>query len=387
MRRVARLSGALLVAVFACAAAIAQPEREAEEAAAKAKLDALRAELAQIAAEQADARGERNEVTQALRDADVALGAVAKEAAAVEADIVAKTAALDALGVDEHALETRLDQQRAAVAALLRSAYVLGRHGELKLVFAPEQVGKIARLLAYHRALQQDRARRIEAIATDLKQLATVRSGIEAARTALEASRDQLVQRNAALAAERGTHEVALATIEAKLTDAKTRAAALGRDEKALVELIKKLQDAIADIPKDLEGSEPFGTRQGRLAWPVAGKVAAGFGSATGDGRTLEGVLIAAKTGESVKAVSHGRIAYADWLKGYGLLAIVDHGDGFMTLYAHNESLLKDVGEWVSPGDAIATVGASGGSAEPGVYFELRRDGRPVDPVGWLARR
>jgi murein hydrolase activator len=98
-------------------------------------------------------------------------------------------------------------------------------------------------------------------------------------------------------------------------------------------------------------------------------------------------VLIAAKTGESVKAVSHGRIAYADWLKGYGLLAIVDHGDGFMTLYAHNESLLKDVGEWVAPGDAIATVGASGGSAEPGVYFELRRDGRPVDPVGWLARR
>ena len=183
------------------------------------------------------------------------------------------------------------------------------------------------------------------------------------------------------------TSAPALASLERTFTDQGARLAALGKDEKDLVALLERLRDAIADIPKVLAGAEPLSTRRGRVPWPVEGRVLQGFGTTAPDGRAVEGLLIGARAGADVQAIAHGRIAYADWLKGYGLLAIVDHGDGFMSLYAHNEALLKDVGDWVDAGDALATVGASGGRSEPGVYFELRRDGQPVDPAAWLARR
>lgn len=376
----------------ACAAAWAQqaetPEqRAAAEAEAKARLGALRDELRALEAERVAAQGERKDVAAALRAADESLGALARESAELDLDIERKAGELDALSGEESVLAERLDRQRGAVAALLRSTYVLGRHSELKLVFAPEQVGTLARLLAYHRYLQQDRARRIAAITTDLARLAEVRAAIVTTRAELVSARAALAEQERALDAERVQQRAALSALEAALSEKAARAAAIGKDEKALLDLIERLRDAIADIPKVLDGSEPFGTRRGRLPWPVGGTIAARYGSAAADGRIIEGVLIAAKTGTRVSAVSHGRVAYADWLKGYGLLVIVEHGDGYMSLYAHNESLLADVGEWVRAGQPIATVGASGGSATPGVYFELRREGRPVDPAGWLARR
>ena len=124
--------------------------------------------------------------------------------------------------------------------------------------------------------------------------------------------------------------------------------------------------------------------RRGRLPWPLAGKVAVGFGSSDDSGRAISGIVLAAATGAEVRAVSHGRVAYADWLKGYGLILILDHGDGYMSLYGYNESLLKDVGDWVDAGEAIATAGSSGGRQNAGLYFELRARGKPLDPRSWL---
>ncbi|MCW5567873.1 MAG: peptidoglycan DD-metalloendopeptidase family protein [Dokdonella sp.] len=141
-----------------------------------------------------------------------------------------------------------------------------------------------------------------------------------------------------------------------------------------------------ADIPKQLSGAEPFADQRGRLPWPLKGTLRIGFGGRDAGGRQLSGLLIGADAGVPVHAVARGRVAYADWLKGYGMLLILDHGDGWMSLYGANESLLKDVGDWVAAGEVIAQSGASGGQSTPGLYFELRRQGKAVDPKPWLRK-
>jgi septal ring factor EnvC (AmiA/AmiB activator) len=144
------------------------------------------------------------------------------------------------------------------------------------------------------------------------------------------------------------------------------------------------LRDIFADIPQNLAGAEPFAALRGKLRWPLRGRVAEKFSAGTGGGQVSQGVLIAAKSGSEVHAVSHGRVVFADWLRGYGLLLIVDHGDGYMSLYGYNETLLKDVGDWVDAGTVVATSGDSGGRPTPGLYFELRYKGKAVDPSYWL---
>ena len=164
------------------------------------------------------------------------------------------------------------------------------------------------------------------------------------------------------------------------------------------MELVDALRDSIAetapdiahdiarDIAHDIADSEPFEDMRGRLPWPVNGDLLASFGSVRGgSGLPRQGALIAAATGQPVRAVHRGRVAYADWLRGFGLLLIVDHGDGFMSLYGHNETLVRDTGDWVESAEIIATAGDSGGYAEPSLYFEIRRDGKPVDPGRWWA--
>ena len=138
-----------------------------------------------------------------------------------------------------------------------------------------------------------------------------------------------------------------------------------------------------ADIPQQIKGEESFAAQRGRLRWPLQGRIVSAFGSDDG-GRRSSGVLLAAKNGTPVRAISHGRVAFADWLRGYGLVIIVDHGDGYLSLYGCNETLLKDVGDWVDADDTIATSGASGGQKTPGLYFELRAKGQAIDPRGWM---
>jgi len=188
------------------------------------------------------------------------------------------------------------------------------------------------------------------------------------------------------LGAERVEREAVLAQFDARLKDGETRLAALGRDERELLRLLEELRDIFADIPKQIDAAQPFASLKGRLKRPLAGSVQVGFGQGIGPGRASEGWLIDARVGDEVHAVAPGRVAFADWLKGFGLLLILDHGDGYMSLYAQNESLLRDVGDWVAVGDVLSTAGASGGAAQAGLYLELRHQGRPLDPQPWFAR-
>ena len=363
----------------------ADPQHAAQEREAKQKLDAIRTEIRALAEQQRATEGEKSDAVRALREKETAVAAVARDVHVLDEKLEAQQKELDALDRERDRLETALKSQRDALAALLRSAYALGRHEELKLLLQQNDVAAIARVLAYNRYFQRARIGRIDTLSTDLESLAKVQDEIRAKSAELATTRDARAADGARLDRERAERETLVGELDAKLKAQGERAAALGKDEKALSALLEKLRDVFADIPKQLSGAEPFASQRGRLAWPVAGaKVATAFGSTDESGRRSSGLLMTAKTGTAVHAVSHGRIVFADWLRGYGLMIIVDHGDGYLSLYGCNETLLKDVGDWVNAGETIATSGASGGQKTPGLYFEMRAKGQAVDPKGWL---
>jgi septal ring factor EnvC (AmiA/AmiB activator) len=386
-----RFSAACLAAALAlviCAPAHAQDaeaaKRAAQEAEAKKKLDGVRAEIRALAEQQRAASGERDEATRALREKEVALGAVARDVHALDERMSTQQQQLDELDAQRARLDVKLKSQREALAGLLRSAYALGHGEELKLLLQQDDVAAISRVLAYHRYFQRAQVAQIEHLLGDLRQLADVQTAIRNTTADLVATRDARRAEGAKLETERNARTDLLAQVEAKLKDQGARIAALGRNESELTSLLDRLRDVFADIPEQLAGDESFASLRGRLAWPLQGKVVSGFGASDESGRRSSGLLVAAKAGSAVHAVSHGRVAFADWLRGYGLLLIVDHGDGYLSLYGCNEALLKDVGDWVDAGEAIATSGASGGQKTAGLYFELRAKGQAVDPRAWL---
>ena len=379
---------ALLVLIALAAMAVradeADPKTAAQEHEARQKLEAVRAEIKALAEQQRETAGERGEAAKALRTKETELAEVARDVHALDEKLAAQQADLDKLDAERAKLETALKSQRDALAALLRSAYALGRNEELKLLLQQNDVAAIARVLAYNRYFQRARVGRIDQLSADLEDLAKVQDSIRTKTAELESTRNARAAEGAKLETERGEREKLVDELDTKLKEQGARAAALGKDEKALTSLIEKLRDVFADIPKQLSGAEPFASQRGRLAPPVPGKIVRGFGAADESGRKSSGLLLAAKAGTPVHAVSHGRVVFADWLRGYGLMIIVDHGDGYLSLYGCNETLLKDVGDWVNAGETIATSGASGGQKTPGLYFEVRAKGQPVDPKAWL---
>ena len=367
--------------------ALTPEARAAAESQAKRSLIAVRDAVRAVTAEREATQGARAQLVGDLRTAELEVARVERDVHDIDTRLAERAHEIDALVLQETELQARLESQRDAVAALLRSAFALGRHAELRLLFAPEDMAEVGRLLAYHRYLQRDRTTRIRALGTDLMALADARKALETARAALANDRDARETELAALAAGRAQREIAIAALDTALGDQAARLAALGKDERDVQALIERLRDAIADVPGVLAGAEPLQTRRGRLPWPASGKLLDAFGSAGPDGRRSSGLLIGATSGSEVHAIAHGRVAYADWLRGYGLIVIVDHGEGWMSLYAHQEALLREVGDWVDGGDVLGTAGASGGQSRAGLYFELRQDGRPVDPARWLAAR
>jgi len=389
-----RIAGlALLLALAALSPLSAQddpasgPARDAEAVQIKQRLEAVREQQRSIDAERKDVRGERDATLATLREDELAIGAAAREIAQIDTQLAVLAEQIKRLGDDAAQIETRLQRQRTEIAALLRSAHAAGRHERLRIVFAPEQVGRIARALAYHRYLQRDRMTRIAALGEDLDALADLRARTAHAQQIASQARSARQQQVATLDGARAARAQTLAALDERLVDQAARLAALKIDERSMLGLLERLRDAIADIPKVLAGAEPFASLRGRLPWPAVGRVVEGFGTPGSGGRSLEGVRIAAAQGAPVRAVSHGRVAFADWMAGYGLLLIVDHGDGYMSLYAHNDALRSDVGDWVDGGEVIAAAGSSGGRSDYGVYFELRAKGQPLDPVRWLADR
>jgi septal ring factor EnvC (AmiA/AmiB activator) len=299
-----------------------------------------------------------------VRETDMALAAAQKQ--------------LDELRQQRDELQGELRHQRAAIADLLRATYALGHGSDLRLLLGDEDVARIARALVYSQYFQHDRVQRVEKLMGDLARLQELESSIAAQQQALQATRAEREERAKKLARQRAARQKLAAEADAKYKDQAQRLAAMKQNAQSLNQLLDKLQKAIDEAAAPRRGLPPPSRSadiRGKLPWPAEGAVNP-FGN---------GVLIKAAAGSEVHAVARGRVIYAGFLRGYGMLIILNHGNGWMSMYGNNESLLHGVGDEVEAGEAIGTASAVTG-VNTGVYFELRKSGKPVDPAGWLRK-
>jgi septal ring factor EnvC (AmiA/AmiB activator) len=348
------------------------------------ELETLRAQIRDVQASIESAKGERRDLSATLRETERSIGDLTRHLRVLAGQIERHGAELSALGDRRTAQQRELDKHRQALAAQMRAAYAMGRQERLKILLNQEDPAMVSRVLVYYDYFNRARAEQVKAVQRSVDQLA-------ATEDAITAERDKVLQLQASdqeqrqvLEQARAARSEVLAALNQEINSQGEELAGLKKDEESLQRLIERLQRALIEIPAETADRPSFVSRKGKLSWPAAGQLVAGFGAPRRvGGMRWDGVLIAAPEGEEVHAVARGRVAFADWLRGYGLLLIIDHGDGYMTLYGHNESLFKETGEWVEAGEPVALVGSTGGRSRAGVYFGIRYRGQPVDPAAW----
>jgi murein hydrolase activator len=375
------LLGCLLAVPYRAGAAPAPPQPQ-EARKAESDLQAVKSEIERVTREVSEAQVERDRLTRDLRSAELSVGQAREALSEVRRQRAEHAARRTALEAEQHDREAELDRNRAALAGQLRAAYLIGRQEPLKLLLNQEDPARAGRMFVYYGYFGRARAGEIKLIADDVQRIGQLETEVDAEDAQLALLETQQRAQLGDLERSRQQRSQALAGLEA---EAHTRAQNLERlraQQAGLEKLVRELRAAVERYP--LEANDAFSRLRGQLAWPVSGRLVARFGEARAGGVHWDGVLVATGRGAPVKAVCEGRVIYADWLPGLGLLTIIDHGDGYLSLYGHNERLYKAVGEHVAAGDTIAAAGDSGGSSRPELYFEIRKGGKPVDPRPWF---
>ncbi len=285
--------------------------------------------------------------------------------------------------------EAGMARQRRALAQEARTALIVGRQPYLKVLFNQQDPGTVSRVLTYYRYFARARAQRIADLRDRLAELNRLQGRIRDETRSLERTKTVYEQRSKELDRSRSARRTLLASLDRRVRDQSQRIRDLRRVEQRLDDLMGELQVKEASSEIMPTGDKPFARLRGRLPLPAMGRVTARFGTRRagyGDLR-WKGIFIQGHEGEDVHAIYPGKIVFADRLDGYGLLLIIEHGDGYMTLYGNNESLYKKVGDPVEAGQVIASMGSTGSPIRPGLYFEVRHLGKPSDPLRWCASR
>jgi len=405
-----RLRAVALCAVLAMLAGVAHSQDRSD---AERRLQGVRNELKQVAAERRKLEGERGDASRKLREADEQVGGVQRSLQKTQTTLQRDGAELLRLQAERARHVGDLEAKKNELARLLRAAQFAGSEAPLKTMLAQDRVAEAERALTYQGYLQRGQVQRIRVLSAELQRIDALEREIVARREALDRERRTQASQLTELQQARKQRAGLLAGIDQQYRDRAGREKALGRDAKALQDLLSRLRAAAAKAARDAARAKAEAERQavasgkpkpkpsarratvasapamrvGGLGWPVAGNLLASFGGTLPDGRRSDGVLIAAAAGTAVKAMADGTVVYADWMTGYGNILIIDHGNGYMSLYAHNDGLSRDAGDVVKRGDTVASVGTSGGQDVPALYFELRRNGAPVNPASWLTRQ
>ena len=350
------------------------------------ELEGVRERISELKQSMDEAADERDRLAGELQDLEVAIAEQRMRIADLERQQRKTTDRKNELVATLARREAHLDDESAALAAQVRSAYVSGSQEKIRLLLNQRDPATLGRLMAYYNYLNDYRADNIEAVIAEIRELDVLRGQIAAEEARLgELSRARYAELTR-LNESQEERSALLVSLRDRIKREGIEVEHLAAQEKDLTRLIAELSSILSDYP--ISSEEPFSEHKGRLTWPVAGTLLHDFGQPRG-GSSMKwnGVVMETRRGTEVRAVYHGRVAFADWLAGMGLLVIVDHGEGYMTLYGYNETILKKAGDWVAPGDVIATVGDSGGQSEAGLYFELRSGARPVNPRAWITRR
>jgi len=362
-----------------------------EQAAAEKKLADVRSRMEALARQQAATAARRDSLNAALARQANALASAARALHQTETELAAKQQQLAQLQQQRATLKQALADQHAAIVDLLRATYALGHGSDLRLLLGDEDVARISRALVYSRYFQQDRVQRVQQLMADLARLQELETTITTEQQALQAAQERRRQQTATLARQRAAQQKLAAEADAQYKDQAQRLVALRQNAESLNQLLDKLQKAIDAAAHEAARARHAGRKapssslaaggaaadiRGDLPWPANGVVNS-YGN---------GVLIKARGGSEIHAVARGRVVYAGFLRGYGMLLILNHGNGWMSMYGDNETLLHGVGDQVEAGDPIGTA-SQPTAINTGVYFELRKDGKPVDPRHWLSQR
>jgi septal ring factor EnvC (AmiA/AmiB activator) len=355
-------------------------------------------------ADRSETEAALEKITRQLNDLNVWLGSAERkraqwqreiqssdrEVASLSRQVDAAAEALAQVGAEQQRLQAEqaeLNEQRRRqarhIADHLASAYRMSGEDFVKLLLNQQSPQTVDRMVRYHRYFTTARMASLDAYRSTLEQLEQNSLRLQERAAEAEEHQARLRQEQNALVARREERRVLLARLDAEAKDKEA-------ERKRLIEDRERLETLLAELKRRAQALDgrAFADRKGSLPWPVNGRVQNAFGQTRTEGRLVwHGLLVAADEGTPVTAVFRGRVVFADWLRGFGLLTIVDHGSGYMTLYGHADTLQKKVGDWVESGEVIARAGRSGGVSTTGLYFEVRQDGRATDPITWLAKR
>ncbi|MCH1553504.1 MAG: peptidoglycan DD-metalloendopeptidase family protein [Luminiphilus sp.] len=357
------------------------PETEEE---ARRQIKVINAELSTLESRIREQTSEREVLLAKLREVDLSINRLSNNLRQVERAISKQQRQLNDLQGEADKLERKADDLQEAIETQIGAFSVLRQGGDLKILFGDSRPQDAARHLAYFSILVDDQIQQIESFESTLAALEENRQQTEETRQTLVKQQKQLASDQIALKRQRDEQRDTVAAVNASLERDGQRVATLRADNDRLSELLKALALRLKDL--DLRaGYAAFESLKGKLPRPISETPSTRFGHSKNRGDLAwQGWLIPADMGKEVRAIHYGRIVYSDWLRGQGLLTIIDHGDGWMSLYGHNDSLTKEPGDWVQPGEVIARVGSSGGVDQSALYFEIRFEGSPVDPAPWM---
>lgn len=393
-----------------------------QRADARKQLDAARADVAELKANLNKLQLQKTGAQQQLKATETRIGQLEKEIRQLRQALAEGAQELQRLEREKLVHQAARNEQQRLIAIQARAAYQSGRQEYLKLLLNQENPEKFARTLTYYDYLSKARLEQLETFNETLRQLSNIETAMNTQQAQLHSQKIELDQRASALAEERKQRRQAVAKLESEYGVSAKRLKTREQDQQQLNRVLQTIEETLARQAREAEQERlqaqrlaqqqaqqqqrsgtaatppsgpavsvgegfqgDFAKARGKLPWPVNGRLMARYGTPRGDdARTKwDGVLIGAAAGSRVQAVHGGRVVFADWLRGAGLLVIIDHGNGYLSLYGHNQSLLKEAGEMVEAGEAIATVGTSGGQNTSALYFAIRQHGKPTDPAQW----
>jgi len=353
-----------------------------------AELKKLRSVIKTLQNELNVARSSHDKLRQELRHHEKKIGNISSELTQLNNQLKTHTRALRKQQKQEKLLRSELYNHRNNLKQQVRSAYTIGNQGHLKLLLNQQNPATLGRVLSYYDYFIKVRAKNINEVIDKLSKVEKLQASIKQEKFKLEQIQRSLSEEKQALGQTKKRRVSILVKLDKDIRSKDRKLGNMLEDEKRLERLLKTLKQALPVFPDKTETLTSFARQKGYLQWPVKGRLRVKYGSSRKLGKLRwQGVVINAREGSEVSAISHGQVVFSDWLQGYGLLVIIDHGDNFMSLYGFNQSLYKGPGDWVEAGDIIATVGESGGQTKSGLYFEIRKNGKPTNPSRWCSNK
>ncbi|MDH5736829.1 MAG: peptidoglycan DD-metalloendopeptidase family protein [Gammaproteobacteria bacterium] len=349
------------------------------------KIDALMKEIREYQATIQNSMAEKKELEKALEENEKKISDLQKRIEGIEKDIDKTQEKVGSLETRRDELQSSVNAQHNLIGQHVQAAYVLGKQEYLKILLNQEDPDQVARMLTYYEYITRERSQKIDRFLETISELEGVHQSLLAEHQVLLASKASLAHQFQALAETRNERESSIARLNQYIAQTGSALEERIRNRQQLEMLLDRITASIANLSTP-EESLPFSVMKGKLNLPVQGKILENYGNSRHVGKLRwNGLYIAADKGSAVHAIHYGRVVFADWLRGFGLLMIINHGEGYMSLYGHNQLLYKEPGEWVSSGDIIARAGDSGGQQRDGLYFEIRQSGKPTDPLIWCS--